>query len=134
MTGTHRKGKSFLETCWAGIVLGLPCSEGTFMRGGWQYLLGGLGRKKLPDTVRPNGRIRWTKCVLVLMTRLAASRVVRGFLVMKIMMLMIMRRIINTNPRISKLHLFFFFFFSFIVLIFSETLLIIYWMLLNISI
>ena len=54
------------------------------MRGELRVLLGGLGRKRLPDTVRPNGRIRCTKCAFGLMTRLA-SRVVGGFLVMMMM-------------------------------------------------
>ena len=44
-------------------------------------MLGGLGRKRLSDTVRPNDRVRCTKCLLGLMTMLA-SRVVGGFLVM----------------------------------------------------
>ena len=71
----------FLDTCRAVIVLGLPYSKGVLMRGGLRVLLGGLGRKRLPDTVRPNGRVRCTKCAIGLMTRVA-SRVVVGFLVM----------------------------------------------------
>ena len=52
------------------------------MRVGSRVLLGGLGMKRLPDTVRPNGRVCCTKCALGLMIRQAASRVVGGFLVM----------------------------------------------------
>ena len=46
------------------------------MRGGLQVLLVGLGRNKWPDTVRPNVRVRCTKCILILITR-RAHRVIR---------------------------------------------------------
>ena len=49
------------------------------MRGRLRVLLGGLGRMRLLGTVRPNGRVRYTKCALV-------SRVVSGFLLMIMMM------------------------------------------------
>ena len=66
------------------------------MRRGLRVLLGWLDRKRLPDTVRLNSRIRCTKCALDLMTRLA-SRVVRGAPVMMMMMMMIIIIIISTK-------------------------------------
>ena len=47
------------------------------MRGGLRVLLGALGRNRRKDIVRPNVRVRCTKCVLTLMTK-QASRVIRG--------------------------------------------------------
>ena len=67
----------FSETYWAEVVLGLPYWEGTLMRGGLRVRLGGLGRNRRPKIIRPNVRVRCTKCVLTLMTGLA-STVVRG--------------------------------------------------------
>ena len=81
MVGNQGKRKGFFRHLLSDIVLGLPYSEGTLMRGGLRVLLGGLGRRRLPNTVRPNGRVHCTKCALGLMTRLA-SRVVGEFLVM----------------------------------------------------
>ena len=87
MAGSQGKGKDFFRHLLSG-----NSSRPTLLRGdphekGVTVLLGGLGRKRLLETVRPNGRVRCIMCALCLMTRLA-SRVVGGFLVMMMMMML----------------------------------------------
>ena len=87
MAGNQGKGKDYFRH-----LLSENTSRPTLLRGdpherGLHVLLGGLGRKRLPDTVRPNYRVRCIKCALGLMTRLGASKVAGGFLVMMMMMM-----------------------------------------------
>ena len=77
MVGNEERGKGFFRK-----LLSESSSRPTILGGdpherGIRVPLGGLGRNRRPDIVKPNVRVRCTKCVLTLMTRLA-SRVIRG--------------------------------------------------------
>ena len=75
MAGNQGRGKRFFRHLLSGNSSKPTLLKETLMRGGLRVP---LGRNRRPDTVRPNVRVRCTKCVLALMTRLA-SRVVGGF-------------------------------------------------------
>ena len=59
-------------------LLSESSSRPTMLRGGLRVPLGGLGRNRRPDIVRPNVRVHCTKCVFTLMTRTSLQSNSRG--------------------------------------------------------